>query len=68
MDAFSAQDNTTALDLISQASSLSKTGAKLLQSIKDNQVSSHWQSFYYIYIYMFNPINFMQLLKSAISL
>ncbi|KAE8099422.1 hypothetical protein FH972_017406 [Carpinus fangiana] len=43
MDTFSAQDNTTALDLISQASSLSKAGAKLLQSIKDNQEGMLWE-------------------------
>ncbi|KAK7833768.1 hypothetical protein CFP56_025273 [Quercus suber] len=36
IDAISAQDNTTARDLISQAMSLSKAGAKLLQSIKKN--------------------------------
>lgn len=39
IDAFSAQDNIAEIDLISQARSLRKVGAKLLQSIKDNQVS-----------------------------
>ena len=39
IDAISAQDNTTARDLISQAMSLSKAGAKLLQSIRKNMVS-----------------------------
>nr|XP_023905499.1 uncharacterized protein LOC112017264 [Quercus suber]POF19618.1 hypothetical protein CFP56_39067 [Quercus suber] len=43
IDAISAQDNTTARDLISQAMSLSKAGAKLLQSIKKNMDVMQWE-------------------------
>lgn len=39
--AFCAQDNTAALDSISEAKSLFKAGAKQLLSIKDKQVSEH---------------------------
>ncbi|KAK9985310.1 hypothetical protein SO802_030261 [Lithocarpus litseifolius] len=43
IDAISAQDNTTARDLISQAMSLSKAGAKLLQCIKKNMDVMQWE-------------------------
>ncbi|KAL4605119.1 hypothetical protein ACB092_09G006000 [Castanea dentata] len=43
INAISAQDNTTARDLISQAMSLSKAGAKLLQSIKKNMDVMQWE-------------------------
>ncbi|XP_030927910.1 uncharacterized protein LOC115954148 [Quercus lobata] len=43
IDAISAQDNTTARDLISQAMSLSKAGNKLLQSIKKYMDVLRWE-------------------------
>ncbi|KAJ8559541.1 hypothetical protein K7X08_003599 [Anisodus acutangulus] len=43
--AFSAEDNTCALAFISQAKSLVKTGAKLLQGIKAKQESMKWERF-----------------------
>ncbi|XP_043688260.1 uncharacterized protein LOC122639430 [Telopea speciosissima] len=42
--ALCSQDETSALASLSQAQSLSKTGAKLLQSIKLNQKSVQWEA------------------------
>lgn len=39
MEAISAQDKTAAMELMSQEKDLSKSGARLLQDIKDNLVS-----------------------------
>ncbi|PHT34707.1 hypothetical protein CQW23_26507 [Capsicum baccatum] len=43
--AFSAEDNTSALALISQAKSLVINGPKLLQAIKSKQESMKWERF-----------------------
>lgn len=40
-EAFSAQDNSSALELVSQVKSLSKAGAKFIESIKYNLVSKY---------------------------
>ena len=40
-DAFSAQDNSRALELVSQVKSLSEEGAKLIKRIKYNLVSKY---------------------------
>jgi hypothetical protein len=39
VEAFSARDNSSALELVSQAKSLPVAGAKCLESIKNNMVS-----------------------------
>ncbi|XP_048320379.2 uncharacterized protein LOC107430524 [Ziziphus jujuba] len=43
VEAISAQDKTTAMELISQEKALSKSGARLLQSIKDNLAGMKWE-------------------------
>nr|GMD61345.1 uncharacterized protein LOC109193187 [Ipomoea batatas] len=43
--AFSAEDKTSALSLVSQAKSLNASGAKLLQSIKSKQESMQWERY-----------------------
>ncbi|XP_031111691.1 uncharacterized protein LOC116015681 [Ipomoea triloba] len=43
--AFSAEDNASALSLVSQAKSLNASGAKLLQNIKSKQESMQWERY-----------------------
>nr|GMD69351.1 uncharacterized protein LOC109193187 [Ipomoea batatas] len=43
--AFSAEDNASALSLVSQVKSLNTSGAKLLQNIKSKQESMQWERY-----------------------
>ncbi|XP_019199579.1 PREDICTED: uncharacterized protein LOC109193187 [Ipomoea nil] len=43
--AFSAEDNASALSLVSQAKSLNASGAKFLQNIKSKQESMQWERY-----------------------
>ncbi|CAN4121029.1 unnamed protein product [Withania somnifera] len=66
--AFSAEDNTSALALISQAKSLVNNGPKLLQTIKSKQESMKWERFPFKFLrpYGENPGNKFQQIQTPL--